>query len=61
MEQERKERKRVTGPKADKTNMKPSSWGLRFLVTQWAQYPGCQGNPVRLGPMGMRLVGAPAG
>lgn len=44
-----------------------SSWGLRCPVTPWAQYPGCRGallvgwSPVRLGPVGMQLVGAPAG
>lgn len=40
---------------------------LGFPVTQWARYPGFRGallvgwSPVRLGPMGMQLVGAPAG
>lgn len=69
-EQERKERRRVTETKKDKTNMKAPlahSWGLGFPVTQWARYPGFRGallvgwSPVRLGPMGMQLVGAPAG
>lgn len=59
-EQEKEERRRVTGSEKEKINMKapgPVHGDSGFLsLSGPSQHPGCQGSPIRLGPMGMQLV-----